>query len=136
MLIDTPVTYAALRKQNQFNRVAGPYVMMMYPNMLFPITYRNHSAGNVHPGDISKQKPIKEIAEQYKLTDPESIAIANYLRREYTDEPEIDVQEMDSEVNDESPQSSEEVYYSAREPLTFIHEKSLAAIRIWQEIPS
>ncbi|WP_106496437.1 hypothetical protein [Lentibacillus sp. Marseille-P4043] len=47
MLTDTPITYAALRKQNQFNRVAGPYVLMMYPNMLFPITYRNHSVGNV-----------------------------------------------------------------------------------------
>ncbi|WP_158701668.1 ribonuclease YeeF family protein [Lentibacillus sp. Marseille-P4043] len=119
MLTDTPITYAALRKQNQFNRVAGPYVMMMYPNMLFPITYRNYSAGNVHLGDISKQKPIKEAAEQYKLTDPESIAIANYLRREYTDEPEIDVQEMESQVNVESPQSSDNMYYSAREPLTF-----------------
>ncbi|MGY0691944.1 DNA/RNA non-specific endonuclease [Virgibacillus sp. FSP13] len=96
------------------------------PNMLFPITYRNHNAGNVHPGDISKQKPIKEVAEQNRLTDPESIAIANYLRREYTDEPEIDVQEMESEVNVESPQSSEEVYYSAREPLTFWHTQEVA----------
>ncbi|MGY0691930.1 ribonuclease YeeF family protein [Virgibacillus sp. FSP13] len=126
MLADTPVTYAALRKQNQFNRVAGPYVMMMYPNMLFPITYRNHSAGNVHPGDISKQKPIKEVAEQNRLTDPESIAIANYLRREYTDEPEIDVQEMESEANVESPPSSEEIYYTAREPLTFWHTQEVA----------
>ncbi|MGY0691940.1 hypothetical protein ACW2QC_04005 [Virgibacillus sp. FSP13] len=115
-----------MRKQNQFNRVAGPYVMMMYPNMLFPITYRNHSAGNVHPGDISKQKPIKEVAEQNRLTDPESIAIANYLRREYTDEPEIDVQEMESEANVESPPSSEEIYYTAREPLTFWHTQEVA----------
>ncbi len=125
MLTDTPITYAALRKQNQFNRVAGPYVMMMYPNMLFPITYRNYSAGNVHPGDISKQKPIKEAAEQYKLTDPESIAIANYLRREYTDEPEIDVQEMENEVNVEAPHSSDNMYYSAREPLTFLDKREV-----------
>ncbi|WP_158701669.1 hypothetical protein [Lentibacillus sp. Marseille-P4043] len=41
------------------------------------------------------------------------------MRREYTDEPEIDVQEIENEINVESPQSSDNMYYSAREPLIF-----------------
>src|SRR5690625_8027448 len=56
-VMDMPAAFTALQKQNQFNRDACPYVAIMYPNILFPITYPKHcrNSYNVKHKDIKKK---------------------------------------------------------------------------------
>src|SRR5690625_7833718 len=57
-VMDMPAAFTALQKQNQFNRDAWPYVGMMYPNMLIPITCwtQRPNGKNVNPTDGKSQK--------------------------------------------------------------------------------
>ncbi|WP_159457863.1 ribonuclease YeeF family protein [Virgibacillus dakarensis] len=141
-LVDKPAEFTALQKQNQFNRGAWPFVAMMYPNMMFPITYRNHGKyiNNVTPKDISEQRFIQELAEQNRMTDEEAIQIQQYLQKisgeEVTTtgvgiaphssynqelaqkEKEIeDLQKMINSYQASASQGERENY--AREPITF-----------------
>ncbi|HLR63259.1 MAG TPA: RNase A-like domain-containing protein [Lentibacillus sp.] len=124
---DIPAEFTALQKQNQFNRDAWPYVAMMYPNMLFPITYRKHgaNANNVKPKDIKEQKFIQDLAEQNRMTPGEEIQLQQYLQQLSSGEVMADEVEP-VEVNSQHvPEMQGEREYYAREPLTYENKREV-----------
>src|SRR5690625_7924339 len=65
IVMDMPAAFTAVQEQNQFNGDALPFVAMMYPKMLFPITYRNDGADayNAKPKDKKGQEFMQALAE-------------------------------------------------------------------------
>jgi len=121
IVMDMPAAFTALQKQNQFNRDAWPYVAMMYPNMLFPITYRKHgaNANNVKPKDIKEQKFIQDLAEQNRMTPEEEIQLQQHLQQLSSGEALADEVGQKKVNSQQVPETQGESEYYAREPLTY-----------------